>query len=533
MPTETERPEDAEADETPPSDVGGPYARYVLFVLVLVYIFNFLDRQIVSILAESIRRDLDIGDDQIGFLYGTAFAVFYAVFGIPLGRLADVWNRRSLISLGLAVWSSMTALSGLARSFPQLAAARIGVGIGEASATPAAYSLLSDWFPPARRATVLAIYSSGIYIGAGLGLGIGGLVVDSWNGAWAPGEAPLGLRGWQAAYLVVGLPGLLMALWVRTLREPTRGQAEGIPSPADPHPFRSFGRELESVLPGLTLWHLARVGGRRVLAANLMGAAAIAAVAWLLVRASGSLYQWIALGIGVYAALSWAQSLRLREPVTFALVFRTPALRWTGLGFSLLAFTGYGVGFWTAPFIQRLHGVSAAESGLVLGGTAATAGWLGVTLGGVLADRWRAAHPAGRLRLGMAVALVPIPFGIWFLTTESTTTAYVLNFPLSLAGSMWIGAGASTVTDLVLPRMRGVASAAYLLLITFIGLALGPYGIGIVSVRTGSLRTAMLMAFFANVLAVLCLLVAARHLPSDQASVAERAAAAGGDDQLR
>jgi MFS family permease len=533
MPTESQPPADPEARDTPAPEVGGPYARYVLFVLVLVYIFNFLDRQIVSILAESIRRDLGIGDDQIGFLYGTAFAVFYAVFGIPLGRLADVWNRRSLIALGLAVWSSMTALSGLARSFPQLAAARIGVGIGEASATPAAFSLLSDWFPPARRATVLAIYSSGIYIGAGLGLGIGGLVVDAWNGAWTAGDAPLGLRGWQVAYLVVGLPGVLMALWVRSLREPVRGQAEGIASPADPHPFRAFGRELESVLPGLTLWHLARLGGQHVLGVNVLAAAAISIGAMFLVLLTGSLYQWIALGIGVYAAFSWAQSLRLREPVTFALVFRTPALRWTGLGFSLLAFTGYGVGFWTAPFIQRLHGVSAAESGLVLGGTAAAAGWLGVTLGGVLADRWRVAHPAGRLRLGMAVAVIPIPFGIWFLTTESTTTAYVLNFPLSVAGSMWIGAGASTVTDLVLPRMRGVASAAYLLLITFIGLALGPYGIGIVSVRTGSLRTAMLLAFFANALAVLCLLVAARHLPSDEASVTQRAAAAGGDDRLR
>ncbi len=533
MPTETPHPEDPEAAADPSADVGGPYARYVLFVLVLVYIFNFLDRQIVSILAESIRRDLGIGDDQIGFLYGTAFAVFYAVFGIPLGRLADVWNRRSLISVGLAVWSTMTALSGLARSFPQLAAARIGVGIGEASATPAAFSLLSDWFPPARRATVLALYSSGIYIGAGLGLGIGGLVVDSWDGAWAQGDAPFGLRGWQVAYLVVGLPGLLMALWVRTLREPRRGQAEGLTSPADPHPFRTFGRELESVLPGLTVWHLARVGGQRVLAINALAAALIAGAAALLVHATGSLSQWVAMGIGVYAAVSWSQSLRLREPATYALVFRTPALRWTGVGFAFLAFTGYGVGFWTAPFIQRLHGVSAAESGLVLGGTAAAAGWLGVTLGGVLADRWRTAHPAGRLRLGMVVAVIPIPFGLWFLTTESTTTAYVLNFPLSVASSMWIGAGASTVTDLVLPRMRGVASAAYLLLITFIGLALGPYGIGIASVRTGSLRTAMLMAFFANVLAVLCLLVAARHLPSDEATVSERAAAAGGDDRLR
>jgi MFS family permease len=142
-------------NETP--EVGGRYAKYVLAVLVVVYIFNFIDRQILSILAEEIKADLGISDADIGFLYGTAFAVFYAVFGIPLGRLADVWTRKSLISIGLGFWSLMTALSGTARSFVALAGYRFGVGIGEPSATPAAFSMLSDYFPPNRRATVLAI----------------------------------------------------------------------------------------------------------------------------------------------------------------------------------------------------------------------------------------------------------------------------------------------------------------------------------------------------------------------------------------
>ncbi|MEC8492845.1 MAG: MFS transporter, partial [Pseudomonadota bacterium] len=140
--------------------VGGPnYGRYVLFVLIIVYIFNFIDRQILSILAEEIKLDLGIGDAEIGFLYGTAFAIFYAVFGIPLGRLADVWNRKKLISVGLSFWSAMTALSGFAQNFGHLAVCRFGVGIGEASATPAAFSMISDYFSPKVRATVLAIYS--------------------------------------------------------------------------------------------------------------------------------------------------------------------------------------------------------------------------------------------------------------------------------------------------------------------------------------------------------------------------------------
>lgn len=171
------------------------YARYVLRVLVLVYVLNFLDRQIPSILAEHIKADLALSDAQLGFLYGTAFAVFYAIFGIPLGRLADVWNRTRLISIGLGVWSLMTALSGLSRSFAHLALARLGVGVGEASAAPASYAMLSDYFPAAKRATVLAVYQSGIFIGSGLGLGLGGLIVDRWDRAWVGTPAPFGLRG--------------------------------------------------------------------------------------------------------------------------------------------------------------------------------------------------------------------------------------------------------------------------------------------------------------------------------------------------
>src|SRR5512140_3162653 len=174
---------------------GPAYPWYVLAVLVLVYVFNFLDRQIVSILAERIKADLGVSDAQLGFLYGTVFAVFFAVFGIPLGRLADAWDRRRLIAWGAFFWSLMTALSGLSRIFGQLALARMGVGVGEASAAPAAYSLLSDWFPKEKRATVLGLYSSGIYIRAGLALGIGGLVVDRWDFAFPSGTGPLGLRG--------------------------------------------------------------------------------------------------------------------------------------------------------------------------------------------------------------------------------------------------------------------------------------------------------------------------------------------------
>ena len=151
-----------------PGRSGRWYPHYVLGVLMVVYVFNFVDRHILSILAESIKADLGVTDAQMGFLYGTVFAVFYAVFGIPLARFADVWVRRSVISLGLTFWSAMTALSGFARSFAELAVYRTGVGVGEASASPAAYSLLYDYYPPRLRATVVATYSAGGYIGVGM-----------------------------------------------------------------------------------------------------------------------------------------------------------------------------------------------------------------------------------------------------------------------------------------------------------------------------------------------------------------------------
>lgn len=196
-----------------PTEVGGPYAYYVLAVLFVVYVFNFIDRQILSILLQPIKEDLQVSDTAMGFLTGFAFAVFYALAGLPLARVADRWVRRSLIALSLATWSLMTAASGLARNFTDLALARVGVGIGEAGCTPPAHSLLSDYFPPERRATVLAVYACGIYMGVGLGFWLGGWLNDAF--------------GWRVAFMVIGLPGVAMAVVVRfTVREPPRGMSE-------------------------------------------------------------------------------------------------------------------------------------------------------------------------------------------------------------------------------------------------------------------------------------------------------------------
>lgn len=187
--------------------------RYVLGILVLAYTVNFIDRQILSILLESIKQDLGISDQMLGLLSGFAFALFYAVMGIPIALWADRGNRRDLISIALALWSLMTALCGMAQNFWQLAAARVGVGIGEAGCTPPAFSLLSDYYAPGERATAFAIYSLGIPIGLMFGLFVGGWINEAF--------------GWRMAFFVVGLPGVLLALVVKlTVAEPARGNIE-------------------------------------------------------------------------------------------------------------------------------------------------------------------------------------------------------------------------------------------------------------------------------------------------------------------
>ena len=206
----------------PAATTGAPtrgwYRWYVLAVLVTVYAFGYVDRQIVTVLAPYLKADLGITDAQLGLLYGTTFALFYGLFGIPLARIADGWSRVKTLALGLSFWSMMTTLSGMAGNFVQLGAARIGVGVGEASSTPAAVSLLCDYFERDKRATVLGLYSVGVYIGAGVSLMIGGGVVAFWQDHFgAANPAPFGLSGWQAAFMAVGVPGLLLGPFVGAL----------------------------------------------------------------------------------------------------------------------------------------------------------------------------------------------------------------------------------------------------------------------------------------------------------------------------
>lgn len=516
----------AEREDQPNQKVPA-YSWYALSILVIVYVLNFVDRNILSILAEDIKADLGLRDDQIGFLYGTAFGVFYALFGIPLGKLADNWHRIRLMTAGLAIWSAFTALSGFAKNFATLSVARIGVGIGEATASPAAYSLISDWFPKKMRATALAIYSSGLYIGGGISLLIGGAIVEKWNAAY-PTDAPLGLAGWQAAFMIVGIPGILLACLVFTLREPLRGESEGIVTPPPKDPFRGFFRELVAVIPPFTLIGASKDGARG-LAINLAGALVIGGIAYAMADFTGNAQQWGAIGVGYYAIFSWATTLKRRDAPTFKLIWGTPAFLTTILGYGMVAFMSYAASFWAAPYAIRILEEAPSTAGWWIGGPGAVAGFLGVILGGRSADWLRERNPAGRLLVVMFGLVATAPFLALMFTTQSPTIFYIAAFIQSLFASSALGAAAATTQDLVLPRMRGTATATFFLATTLVGLALGPYMAGQVSTLTDSLSTGGLSLLIAVPIGLVLLIVAYRTVPEAEQTLIHRAREAGED----
>ena len=206
------------APETPRVGFSDPYTRYVMGILFLVYVVSYVDRQLASVLLEDMKHDLGATDAQMGLLTGVAFAIVYATLGIPIARWADRGVRRSIIAGGLAVWSAATALTGAGRSYAEVLLARLGVGAGESAAGPPGHALLSDYFPLEQRGRALAIYSAGGSVGMMLGMWLGGWLGD--------------VHGWRAAFVIVGLPGLALAVVVRlTVREPPRGRFDSAPKP--------------------------------------------------------------------------------------------------------------------------------------------------------------------------------------------------------------------------------------------------------------------------------------------------------------
>lgn len=381
---------------------GYPVPRYAWYVVALLLIANVsahVDRQILSLLVDPIKKDLGVSDTKMGLLIGSSFGLFYATLGLPLGRLADIWNRRNIIALGTALWSLMTALFGVARGYGQLLIARTGVGVGEAALIPPAVSLLGDMFPPKRLATALSFFSAAVFIGSGLAYYISGVTVDAVAGMAAPTLPIVGtIRPWQAVFLVVGLPGLVIAALVAlTVREPERRSTAGA---------------------------------------------------------------------------------SIRETVAHLSRFRAAFLYLT-LGYAIYTLVNYGTAAFLPSYFRRVHGWTASEIGLFMGGGTTIFGTLGIVTGGWLADRWRERGVLGsRLLIGTVGALGALASGAALYTTHDDLTAKLLLVPLNIFHALPFGAAPAALVDLALPRMRGQITALFFFAINVIGFMLGPVAVG-------------------------------------------------------
>ena len=528
--------------------LGGRVAWTALILIALTQAVSMVDRQILAILAPRIKADLQIGDAELGLLYGTVFAVFYALFSLPLGRLADGWIRTRMLAISITAWSVMTGLAGFANSFAFLAATRLGVGVGEASVVPAGMSVLSDLFPRKSRGLVTAMMAAGIALGLGGAMYLGGTVADHWDGLY-PGRAgaPLGLAGWQAAFIAAAIPGILLGLALAFLPEPRRGQADGIVSPVDPHPFRESGSVLMQILPGLAWFHLARVRAPAgVWIANLLGlvliaGAAVAMTFWTdslrpavvvalrigSLELGGNALQWSIVGFGLYVMLCWAQALRLRDPAAHAIILRTPALNAIIAVSVLQTMINYGLMGWTAFYLVSHFKQSLAQVGLTFGILSGVIGVIGPMVGGPVSDWARGRMHNGRLFV-LLISMALTPFAAMLVYhADSLTGFYVLFVVLSLILTMWLPPVYATVLDLVLPRMRGTTMSYYTLITTILGLGLGPYAVGLMSDISGDLGGSILRMFWLSPVIVLLTLYAIKRLPRDEDSIVARARAAG------
>ena len=421
------------AIETPERATYTPrYRQYVLGILLVVYVFNFIDRQILSILLEPIRKDLMLSDTQLGFLSGVAFAIFYATMGIPIARLADRSSRVNVIAWSLTAWSVMTALCGLAMNFWQLMLGRIGVAVGEAGASPASHSLISDYFAPETRASAMGIYAMGVPIGTLIGLLAGGWLVHFFD--------------WRTAFIVVGLPGVLLAIIVRmTIKEPPRGNSEVTMRDQEPVP--------------------------------------------------------------------------LKEALTF--LWARPSFRHVVLAVAFHAFVSYGYNGWLPAFFARSYQMSSAEIGSWLAPLIGIFAGLGTFSGGYISDYFAKRDRRWYVWVPGVTLIISVPFFILaFMSNDKYTTLALLIVPLYF-NYVYIGPTFAMIQGLATVRMRAIASAILLFVISLIGLGLGPFLVGVLSdflkpeYGEESLRIALMFVFLFNIWAGIHYYIAGLTLRED------------------
>lgn len=393
----------------PVRPVSSGYRAYAMGLLLLIYVMNFVDRQVINILAEPIKRELHLLDWQLGAMSGFAFALFYTVLGLPIARMAEHGRRPYIIGVALAVWSAFTALSGLAQNFVHLLLARVGVGVGEAGCTPPAHSLITDYVPKEKRASALAFYAMGTPLGSLVGLGLGGVIADAY--------------GWRAAFLVCGLPGVVLAIIVAlTLVEPRlRQTADELKARAaalrDAKPFRDA---LATLRKKRTFW---------------------------LVSFAAAIKAFIGYGQAPFAA---------------SFFYRNHAEE-------------------TAQLAAQFGLQSGGFLGLALGLMAGIGGAIGAFLGGVIADRFGARDWRAYVSVPAVASVLIIPIYLSGILSSSATFALGCLFFGSILGALWYGPVYATAQTIVKPHMRATSSAVLLFIINLIGLGLGPLVVGAMS----------------------------------------------------
>lgn len=518
-------------------------AGYALTLVAILQAVSLLDRQILAILAPAIKADLDIGDAEMGLLYGTVFALFYALFSLPLGRVADGWIRTKLLAICLVFWSAATALSGFAASFALLALARLGVGIGEAASQPAGTSLLYDYWPKHRRGFVMAVLASAIALGLGGSLVLGGIASDWWNELYPEGNAPLGLAGWQFAFLVASAPGFILAVFMVRLPEPPRGTMDGIETPPDPHPFQAGWQVMRSVLPVSNWWNLKALSAPSAAWRNnllWLAVISVAMVALFVVTSAasprpplmlGSLaisphaLQWFVVGFGLFALVNFMQNMRLSDPQAFRVITRSPTLIMAMAIGALQSVINYGMMAFNPSFLLVQYDLTLREAALQFGFVSAGMGIIGPLIWGPLSDKLNVKLPgAGRAWVALfAMGLSPL-LSFWVYFAPEAGDFYLRFVIYSLVLTGWLPPLYAIMYEQVLPRMRAVTASTYLLAMTIIGLGCGPYLVGMLSDATGDLRFSMLCVNFAAIPIVGMLLIIAKRAQRDEDDLLVRAA---------
>jgi len=521
---------------------------YALTLVCAAQAMSLLDRQILAILAPSISADLGIGDAEIGLLYGTLFALFYALFSLPLGRLVDGWVRTRILGICLAFWSLSAGLAAFANGFALLAVSRLGVGIGEGATQPAANSIIFDEFPRERRGTAMAAMGIAVALGLGLSITLGGVVAEWWDLRYAGGGAPLGFSGWQFAFLVASLPGLPLAWLIWRMREPARGAMDGIVSREDPHPFRASAAVLGAVTPGanwFSLW--SRGAGAKQWGINLAGLALILAVCFAMASAMQGFsprpdlivlglpvnphaLQWFVVGFGAFVILNLLQSFKLTDKPTYNVVV-SPSLILLMMVGGFQTAVNYGVMGFTPSFLIREHSLSQSATAIQFGLLAAGLGIAGPVIAGPLSDfLTKKLGARGRVWLTLASLGISPVFGIMAYSSDNLAGFYVWFAIYSIVLTLWLPPLYSLLYDLVLPRMRGITSSTYVIVSTLLGLGMGPYFVGIVSDRNGGdLGQAIISINWIVPATLLCLVVVLFRVNNDEATIRERARAGGED----